>query len=102
MRSSRLSLRASLSRGNGNDVHRAADRRDRGVIIANDSDMPNYEMLVTRNEADATGPFLAGDPRAAESASSAEGAGARTGTPFITGGHHFMMTPPDGALPDKR
>src|SRR5262245_65172536 len=39
-------------------------------------------MLVTRKEADAMGLFPAGDSRAAGSASSAEGAGAQTGTPY--------------------
>jgi hypothetical protein len=51
------------------------------VIIANYNDMSNYDMLVTRKEADAMGLFLAGDPRSAVSASSAEGAGAQTGHP---------------------
>ena len=59
----------------------AVDPR-RGVIVANYNDMPNYDVLVTREEADAMGLFPAGDPRAAGSASSAEGAGAMTGTPY--------------------
>jgi quinoprotein glucose dehydrogenase len=59
----------------------AVDPR-RGVIVANYNDMPNYDVLVTRNAADAMGLFPAGDPRAAGSASSAEGAGAQTGTPY--------------------
>jgi quinoprotein glucose dehydrogenase len=59
----------------------AVDPR-RGVIIANYNDMPNYDVLVTRTEADAMGLFPAGDPRAAGNASSAEGAGAQTGTPY--------------------
>jgi len=58
----------------------AVDPR-RGVIIANYNDMANYDMLVPRAEADAMGLYPAGDPRAAGSSSSAEGAGAQTGTP---------------------
>jgi len=59
----------------------AVDPR-RGVIIANYNDMANYDMLVPRAEADAMGLYPAGDPRAAGSSSSAEGAGAQTGTPY--------------------
>jgi quinoprotein glucose dehydrogenase len=59
----------------------AVDPR-RGVIVANYNDMPNYDMLVTRNEADAMKLYPVGDPRAAGSSSSAEGAGAQTGTPY--------------------
>jgi quinoprotein glucose dehydrogenase len=54
----------------------------RGVIIANYNDTSNSDMLVTRAKADQIGLFPAGDPRAAHSSSSAEGAGAMTGTPF--------------------
>jgi len=54
----------------------------RGVIIANYNDMSNYNMLVTRKDADAMGLFPAGDPRAAGGALSAESAGAQTGTPY--------------------
>jgi len=39
-------------------------------------------MLVTREEADAMGLFAAGDPRGANSSSSAEGAGAQAGTAY--------------------
>ena len=66
----------------GSDWGSVAVDPHRGVIIANYNDMPNYDMLVTRKEADAMGLFPAGDPRAAGSASSAEGAGAMTGTPY--------------------
>ena len=66
----------------GSDWGSVAVDPHRGVIIANYNDMPNYDMLVTRNAADAMGLFPAGDPRAAGSASSAEGAGAMTGTPY--------------------
>ena len=59
----------------------AVDPR-RGVIIANYNDMPNNDMLVTREEADAMGLFAAGDPRGANSSSSAEGAGAQAGTAY--------------------
>ncbi|MDN4056531.1 membrane-bound PQQ-dependent dehydrogenase, glucose/quinate/shikimate family [Massilia sp. YIM B02763] len=59
----------------------AVDPR-RGIIIANYNDMPNYNMLINRDKANALDLFPAGDPRAAGSASGAEGAGAQTGTPF--------------------
>jgi quinoprotein glucose dehydrogenase len=59
----------------------AVDSR-RGVIVANYNDMPNYDMLVTRNEADAMKLYPVGDPRGAGSSSSAEGAGAQMGTPY--------------------
>ncbi|MHC2331698.1 quinoprotein glucose dehydrogenase [Bradyrhizobium sp. USDA 4454] len=66
----------------GSDWGSVAVDPQRGVIIANYNDMPNYDKLVTRKDADAMGLFPAGDPRAAGSASSAEGAGAQTGTPY--------------------
>ena len=66
----------------GSDWGSVAVDPHRGVIIANYNDMPNYNMLVTRNEADAMGLYPAGDPRAAGGGSSAEGAGAQTGTPY--------------------
>ncbi|WP_371929904.1 membrane-bound PQQ-dependent dehydrogenase, glucose/quinate/shikimate family [Bradyrhizobium sp. CCGUVB1N3] len=66
----------------GSDWGSVAVDPHRGVIIANYNDMPNYDTLVTRKDADAMGLFPAGDPRAAGSASSAEGAGAQTGTPY--------------------
>jgi quinoprotein glucose dehydrogenase len=66
----------------GSDWGSVAVDPQRGVIIANYNDMPNYDMLVTRAESDAMGLFPAGDPRGAGSASSAEGAGAQTGTPY--------------------
>jgi quinoprotein glucose dehydrogenase len=66
----------------GSDWGSVAVDPHRGVIIANYNDMPNYDVLVTRQEADAMGLFPAGDPRAAGSASSAEGAGAQTGAPY--------------------
>jgi quinoprotein glucose dehydrogenase len=79
-----------LGRGNieypgyngGSDWGSVAVDPHRGVIIANYNDMPNYDLLVTRKESDAMGLFPAGDARAAGSASSAEGAGAQTGTPY--------------------
>jgi quinoprotein glucose dehydrogenase len=54
----------------------------RGVIIANYNDTSNSDMLVTREKADQLGLFPAGDPRAAHSSSSAEGAGAMEATPY--------------------
>src|SRR5262249_60560192 len=66
----------------GSDWGSVAVDPHRGVIIANYNDTSNYNMLVTRKEADAMGLFPAGDPPAAGSASSAEGAGAMTGTAY--------------------
>jgi quinoprotein glucose dehydrogenase len=66
----------------GSDWGSVAIDPRRGVIIANYNDTANSDMLVTRQEADRQGLFPAGDPRAAASHSSAEGAGAMTGTPF--------------------
>ena len=66
----------------GSDWGSVAVDPHRGVIIANYNDMPNYDTLVTRQEADSMGLFPFGDPRAAGSHSSAEGAGAMTGTPY--------------------
>jgi quinoprotein glucose dehydrogenase len=59
----------------------AVDPR-RGIIIANYNDMPNYDMLVSRGEADHLGLFPAGDPRSGKGGASAEGAGSQTGTPY--------------------
>ena len=66
----------------GSDWGSVAIDPRRGVIVANYNDTANSDMLVTREEADKQGLFPAGDPRAAGSHSSAEGAGAMTGTPF--------------------
>lgn len=66
----------------GSDWGSVAIDSRRGVIIANYNDTANSNMLVTREQADKLGLFPAGDPRAAHSSSSAEGAGAMTGTPF--------------------
>lgn len=66
----------------GSDWGSVAIDPRRGVIIANYNDTANSDQLVTRQEADKQGLFPAGDPRAAGSHSSAEGAGAMTGTPF--------------------
>ncbi len=55
----------------------------RGLIIANYNDMPNYNRLVPRAEADAKGWFPRGDPRAKSEASGAEGAGdPQAGVPY--------------------
>jgi len=66
----------------GSDWGSVAIDPRRGVIIANYNDTSNSDMLVTRQKADQLGLFPAGDPRAAHSSSSAEGAGAMEGTPF--------------------
>ncbi|HET7085390.1 MAG TPA: membrane-bound PQQ-dependent dehydrogenase, glucose/quinate/shikimate family [Rhizomicrobium sp.] len=59
----------------------AVDSR-RGIIVANYNNTANYNRLILRQDADTMGLFPAGDPRAAHSSSSAEGAGAMTGTPY--------------------
>ena len=59
----------------------AVDSR-RGIIVANYNDTANFDELIPRDQADEIGLFPAGDPRAAHSSSSAEGAGAMTGTPY--------------------
>jgi quinoprotein glucose dehydrogenase len=66
----------------GSDWGSVAVDPQRGIIVANYNDMANADMLVPRPEADAIGLYPAGDPRAAGSGSSAEGAGAQTGTPY--------------------
>lgn len=54
-----------------------------GVIVANYNDMPNYNRLVPRAEANAKGWFPRGDPRAAVDGGGAEGAGSpQTGVPY--------------------
>lgn len=60
----------------------AVDPR-RGWIIANYNDMPNYNRLVPRAEADEKGWFPRGDPRAAKGGAGAEGAGdPQAGVPY--------------------
>jgi quinoprotein glucose dehydrogenase len=66
----------------GSDWGSVAIDPRRGVIVANYNDTANSNMLVSRPKADQLGLFAAGDPRAAHSSSSAEGAGAMEGTPF--------------------
>lgn len=58
----------------------AVDPR-RGVIIANYNDMPNYNRLLTRAQADKEGLYPIGDPKAVNAAG-AEGAGAQAGVPY--------------------
>ncbi len=60
----------------------AVDPRQ-GLIIANYNDMPNYNRLVPRAEADRRGWFPRGDPREKSGAGGAEGAGdPQTGAPY--------------------
>lgn len=55
----------------------------RGVIVANYNDMPNFNRLVPRAEADAKGWTPRGDARGGEMARGAEGAGdPQAGTPY--------------------
>ena len=65
----------------GSDWGGIAVDPNRGVIIANYNDMPNYNILVPRAEADAKGWFPRGDPRARKGG--AEGAGdPQVGVPY--------------------
>ena len=57
----------------------AVDPR-RGVIVANYNDMPNYNILLKRGDADKRGIFPLGDPRFKPSAG--EDKGAQAGTPY--------------------
>jgi quinoprotein glucose dehydrogenase len=66
----------------GSDWGSVAIDSRRGIIVANYNDTANYNRLIGRDEANKLGLFPAGDPRAAGSSSSAEGAGAMTGTPY--------------------
>ncbi|CAN5353336.1 membrane-bound PQQ-dependent dehydrogenase, glucose/quinate/shikimate family [soil metagenome] len=65
----------------GSDWGGVAVDPTRGVIVANYNDMPNYNILVPRAEADAKGWFPRGDPRARKGG--AEGAGdPHVGVPY--------------------
>ena len=65
----------------GSDWGGVAFDPDRGVIIANYNDMPNYNRLVPREEADARGWYPRGDARA--DTGGAEGAGdPQVGVPY--------------------
>ena len=66
----------------GSDWGSVAIDPRRGVIIANYNDTANNNMLIPRGEADKIKLFPVGDPRAPKKASSAEGNGAMTGTPY--------------------
>lgn len=66
----------------GSDWGSVAIDPRRGVIVANYNDTANLNQLITREKADSEGLFPRGDPRAAGSKSSAEGAGAQEGTPY--------------------
>ncbi|MGZ3305271.1 MAG: outer membrane protein assembly factor BamB family protein, partial [Asticcacaulis sp.] len=57
----------------------AVDPR-RGVIVANYNDMPNYDILLTRKDADAKGIYPLGDPRFKPSGG--EDKGAQAGAPY--------------------
>lgn len=92
----------------GSDWGGVAVDPTRGVIIANYNDMPNYNRLVPRAEADAKGWFPRGDPRARSEAGGAEGAGdPQAGVPYaidVNAGWRMKWTgllckqPPYGGL----
>lgn len=66
----------------GSDWGSVAIDPRRGVIVANYNMTANSNRLIDRGEADREGLYPKGDKRAEHSSSSAEGAGAQTGTPF--------------------
>jgi len=69
----------------------------RGVIVANYNDMPNYNILVPRAEADAKGWFPRGDPRARKGG--AEGAGdPQVGVPYAVNVNAGWRMPFTGLL----
>jgi quinoprotein glucose dehydrogenase len=69
----------------------------RGVIVANYNDMPNYNILVPRAEADARGWFPRGDPRARKGG--AEGAGdPQLGVPYAVNVNAGWRMPWTGLL----
>src|SRR5690606_30020557 len=80
----------------------------RGVIVANYNDMPNYNRLVPRAEADARGWTPRGDARGGDMGGGAEGAGdPQAGTPYaidVNAGGRLPFTgllckePPYGGL----
>lgn len=71
----------------------------RGVIIANYNDMPNYNRLVPRAEADRRGWFPRDDPRKSEGGSSAEGEGApQMGVPYAVDVNAGWRMPLTGLL----
>jgi quinoprotein glucose dehydrogenase len=85
----------------------AVDPR-RGVIVANYNDMPNYNRLIPRKEADAKGWAPRGDARGGSMKKGAEGAGdPQAGTPFaidVNAGWRLPLTgllcktPPYGGI----
>ena len=69
----------------------------RGVIVANYNDMPNYNILVPRAEADKLGWFPRGDPRARKGG--AEGAGdPQMGVPYAVNVNAGWRLPFTGLL----
>jgi quinoprotein glucose dehydrogenase len=71
----------------------------RGVIIANYNDMPNYNRLVPRAEADKRGWFPRGDPREKTKSTGAEGAGdPMTGVPYAIDVNPGWRMPGTGML----
>jgi quinoprotein glucose dehydrogenase len=69
----------------------------RGVIVANYNDMPNYNILVPRAEADRKGWFPRGDPRARQGG--AEGAGdPQLGVPYAVNVNAGWRMPFTGLL----
>ena len=82
----------------------AVDPR-RGVIIANYNDMPNYNILLARSDADKRGIFPLGDPRFKPT--KGEDKGAQAGTPYgilVNAGWRMPLTgmlckqPPYGSI----
>lgn len=71
----------------------------RGVIVANYNDMPNYNRLIPRAEADANGWFPRGDPRAKPSKPGGEGAAdPQAGVPYAIAVNAGWRLPVTGML----
>ncbi|MDA3877537.1 MAG: membrane-bound PQQ-dependent dehydrogenase, glucose/quinate/shikimate family [Halothiobacillus sp.] len=83
----------------GSDWGGVAVDVQRGVIIANYNDMPNFNRLVSRAEANELGWFPRGDPRHAEDSGEAEGAGApQLGVPYAVNVNAGWQVPFTGLL----
>ena len=90
----------------GSDWGSLAVDPHRGVIIANYNDMPNYNKLITRADADKQGIYGLGDPRATKTSAN-EDLGAQEGVPYaviVNAGwqmpftHMLCKQPPYGSI----
>ncbi len=83
----------------GSDWGGVAVDVQRGLIIANYNDMPNFNRLVPRAEANERGWFPRGDPRLADDSGGAEGSGApQLGVPYAINVNAGWRVPFTGLL----